>query len=557
MKLIKNIIFICASVVCLESCTTMQTYTPDQPSSSVSQTTNDIPEIGGKKWYFIKTKTSDAYLPYLTEPQYSERLGAETDLTKIKEVFLSVDADKVVPNNLQSLPNLEKLSVSGSYDGPRPSFDFSIISGLNNLTVLELSKVNIDFSNSNTIGGVTNLRITDCINKDFPDFLGKSKLEKITITNDKDVPFIIGEFPLSVKDIDINGITEKQEMQIIGQLGHKPLHFNLPSKYRFYSEDYTLAELLENKQKVVSLTIELHRKSDDYINVVDQFPNLEYLYLVSSSANELKGKTYKTAVLNDRIFDCKKLKKFKLRCDRVQYIYGDFSELKNLESLVLSAPLTKLPNFKIEGLKNLEIDLNLNYFIMDLDPSPIIDSTFNLKVDKNIILDRIIDINQIVKNHPHLKSIRIEGTSGHLGSDKLEFNSFSEYKELTALSLSMLKYGDFPAFILNNTNLKAVYLRLTYFKSIPVEITKLANLTTFTFSVNSEKLPDEFYTLKKIKYLWINGLKIKEVNPLLDEKVFPELQVLKIKDTGVTKKVQKEIYASRPSLETLWKPWED
>jgi Leucine-rich repeat (LRR) protein len=121
----------------------------------------------------------------------------------------------------------------------------------------------------------------------------------------------------------------------------------------------------------------------------------------------------------------------------------------------------------------------------------------------------------------------------------------------------MLAFEEFPNFVFNNPNLKVLDLRLTYFKDVPPEINKLSNLTTLTISFKANKLPDEFYALKNLKYLWLNSLNLETAAPLLDPQVFPNLEVLKIKDTGISKKEQAQIYQKRPNLETLWKPWDD
>jgi Leucine-rich repeat (LRR) protein len=525
-------------------------------TNQTSNTTTSENNINDKnEWYYIPG--SEGYVAFWAEKGFGEAIGGETDYSKIKNVTILMDLEhKVLPNNLNKLTNLESISVrrsskdkNGAAIDNRLKMDVSSLLSIKTLKRISLINIEPDFGASSASSNLEELSMSNCKVNGMPKFVATSSLKDISFYYSEVSKESFGTLPISLKNVMYSDITDEQEIELVSHIGIDQLYpnrRNIPKKFSFSTEDYTVDQLLENKDKVMRLFLFLDSTAGEYAKIVTSFPNLEHLHLLENPANEGTGNVYKTYVLPEEVYSCEKLTYLELRSDRMEEINGDLSSLKKLKVLKLDGPLTKLAPFKIDGLEKLELNVLFNH--RSHDRSPVIELMYYEKVGNEVMSTKQANLDMVLKNHPNLKELRIWGNSGFGLINPFSIESLKDCTKLELIEIGQFKMPNFPDFVLNNPNLEALLFDKTYMSSIPAGISKLTKLTDVFIRTSAKSLPEGLFELPNLNSLSFSGRNIENIDGLFESGALPELKYLFIEQHKVNIEKFKTFKKNRPEV---------
>ena len=226
------------------------------------------------------------------------------------------------------------------------------------------------------------------------------------------------------------------------------------------------------KQKEFPKKFNLLKKIETIIFYGNPNWELNELFLEFSKNKTLKNLSFisfsDSIFMKENFLKIKKLESIKFQARFGPKIPTNISQLKKLKTFILQ--VDKYPNAKLEFLKLKNLD---NLLVSIYEP-------------KND------EITSIINNYTSLKKLTV---NGRIKSSKQLFSSISKNKNIETLRIG------------NN-----------HLKELPKEIGALKNLQSFFSSNNkfSKKLPDEFYQLKKLKNIEIQGSNIEIINEQLN-----------------------------------------
>lgn len=542
MKTIQISVLLLTAVIFSQCAVVNQTAPANNNTTAQNSTPNTIKEDENdpNEWYYIPGTYEHTAIE--AEKGYGDAIGAESDYSKIKTLTVSLGFEQnQLPNNLAQLVNLEKISInrlkkdkSDLAIDNQLKMDLSTLLKMNSLRAISLYNLVPDFGSGMSSSNLKELSITTCILNEMPKFIPTSSLTEIYLGHSKVKDIEIGKLPATLDEFKYNGLSDSQEVEIVSQFGLDKMYpnpKNIPKKFTFSSDDFTADELMSNKDKVMRLFIFLDSNSMDYFKALNSFDNLEQLYVTERQSVASTGDVFAHYILPDEVFNCSKLTIFRLSSDRIEEINGDFSVMNKLRSLKLDCPLNKLTPFKVEGLETLELNVLMNY--SPNDPSPSIDLMYYQKVGPEIMSKRQANLDEVLKNHPNLNVLKIQGSNGFDLTNPFSIESLKDYTQLKEIQIEMFYIPEFPLFVLNNPDLKAIRFKNLYFKSIPEGIGSLTKLVELKFSTSAASLPDDIFTLPNLLSLVFSAKNTTTLNGLFMPNALPKLKTLSVTSTKV------------------------
>lgn len=274
-----------------------------------------------------------------------------------------------------------------------------------------------------------------------------------------------------------------------------------------------------SKIKYVAITISESLDLESIITNLEKIPNLEYLKF-NTPASLFKSGKVKDISFPKNIFKLKNVKTISLKGD----FYWDYniflnsiSKLPNLENFILV-----YNNFPDKIFKNSNF-LKLK-FIKGLSYSGTNKITFPDRINdfKNLTsLSLAFDSNQNSFNEIHKFSSFLNLKYLHLKWLTINKDLLKSFKNLKELSLSSSEIETPSNFFLKlskNTSLEKLNLSNNKLTTLPKEIAALKKLQSFFSSNNKfeKELPKEFYQLKSLKNIEIQGSNIEVISDKLN-----------------------------------------
>lgn len=291
-----------------------------------------------------------------------------------------------------------------------------------------------------------------------------------------------------------------------------------------------------SKIRYASITISEKLDLDFIVDNLEKLPNLEYVKFKTPASLFKNGKV-KNIIFPKNLYKLKNVKTISLKGD----FYWDYSiflnsisRLPKLENLILfynnfPDKIFKNPNFlKLNFIKG------LSYFGSNKITFPNEIYTF-----KNLTsLSLGFDSNENSSNEINKFSSFLNLKYLQLKWVTIDENLLKKFKSIKELSLSSSEIKNFEEFLKNlshNKSLEKLEFSNNKLIKLPKEIGLLKNLQSFFSSNNKfrKELPNEFYNLKELKNIEIQGSEIEIISDKLNH--LKKLESLKLYHNKISK----------------------